>query len=196
MCKIEGCDNKSRGALGYCQKHYLRLKKYGDPLKSIKGHEPLEMRFWKFVDKRGEDECWSWKGQILNGYGRISIGARDLFSDGAHRVSWMIHNSQTIPTGMVVMHSCDNPGCVNPKHLSIGTYKDNHDDMVAKGRKKQVIPVGEENGKAVLTEELVREIRTSSLNNADMARKLGVSPNCIRGVRIFRTWKHVKNTVK
>lgn len=196
MCKVEGCNSKLKGGYGYCSKHYQRFRKYGDPLKNFKGHATLEERFWRYVDKRNDNECWEWQGQILCGYGRISVGARELASDGAHRVSWMIHNNQQIPKGLLIMHFCDNRRCVNPKHLSLGTYKDNHDDMVAKGRKVLVAPLGEENGKAVLTEALVREIRSSPLNNADMARKLGVSVNCVRGVRIFRTWKHVKNTVE
>lgn len=196
MCKIEGCESKLKGGYGYCSKHYQRFRKYGDPLKSIKGHATLEERFWRFVDKRGEDECWDWAGQRVCGYGRISIGARGFASEGAHRVSWQMHNGKQVPDGMFVMHSCDNPGCVNPKHLSVGTPRDNFNDMVSKGRRKYVIPLGEQNGKAIITKEIVLEIRASNLKHTELARKYGVSPKCIQGVRSFRTWKHVKNAVE
>lgn len=195
MCKIVGCENKSRGALGYCGKHYQRLIKYGNPNLAIKPKLPLHERFWRFVDKKSNNECWPWTGQKINGYGRISIGSRGLSSDGAHRISWEIHNGQKVPSGMFVMHRCDNPECVNPAHLSIGTPKENYDDMVAKGRRKHVIPVGENNGKSVLTKEMVLEIKSSNLRNVDLARKFNVSPNCIRGVRTGRTWKHIEESV-
>ena len=89
------------------------------------------------------------------------------------------------------MHKCDNPCCVNPNHLTIGTPKENTQDMIAKGRKRVVSPKGEGNGKSLLDEEKVRFIRSSTLNHAELGRQLGVSPNCIRGVRIGRTWSHI-----
>ncbi len=89
------------------------------------------------------------------------------------------------------MHKCDNPCCVNPKHLTIGTPKENCHDMIAKGRKRTVAPKGEGNGKSLLDKEKVRYIRESKLNHAALGRELGVSPNCIRGVRIGRTWSHI-----
>ncbi len=92
---------------------------------------------------------------------------------------------------MHIMHLCDNPICVNPKHLRLGTAKDNTQDMIQKGRKRTVAPKGDLNGKAILDEEKVRLIRESKLNHAELGRQLGVSPNCIRGVRIGRTWSHI-----
>ena len=157
-----------------------------------KPQKPLFDRFLRFVDKKSDNDCWNWLGQKINGYGRISAGKRGDNSFGAHRVSWEMHNNQTIPKGMFVMHSCDNPGCVNPKHLSIGTPKDNSDDMIAKGRKKMVIPIGEHNGKSIINADIVRQIRASTLNHTALGRLLGVSPNCVRGVRIKRTWKHIE----
>jgi hypothetical protein len=157
-----------------------------------KPQKPLVERFWRFVDKKSDNECWNWLGQTIKGYGRISAGQRGDNSLGAHRVSWEIHNNQKIPNGMFVMHSCDNPSCVNPTHLSIGTPKDNSDDMIAKGRKKIVIPLGEKNGKAIINADIVRLIRNSDLSNAKLARQLNVSNGCIRSVRSKRTWKHIE----
>lgn len=191
LCSIDGCGRKHEGH-GFCAMHLTRLKKYGSPHGGIKNQGSLEERFWRFVSPLGADECWIWQGQKLaNKYGRISVGAKGLNSEGAHRVSWKIHNKQEIPDGMVVMHSCDNPSCVNPHHLSVGTPKQNSDDMIAKGRKKIVIPVGEQNGKSIITAEIARQIRGSSLNHAETARMFGVSAGCVRSVRSFRTWKDV-----
>jgi hypothetical protein len=89
------------------------------------------------------------------------------------------------------MHSCDNPACVNPAHLTSGTHKANTADMIAKGRHARQAPAGQDNGKSILTEETVRMIRASPQTNAELSRELGVSPNTIRGVRTGRTWAHV-----
>ena len=191
-CKYDGCNGKAVGR-GYCQKHYLRYMKYGSPDSKKNDHAPIEIRFWRYVSKKENNECWEWIGQRLsNGYGRISLGAKSLGSDGAHRVSWEIFNKTSVPDGMFVMHKCDNPSCVNPNHLTIGTPKENVADMIAKGRKRTVAPKGEGNGKSLLNEEKVRIIRSSTLNHAALGRELGVSPNCVRGVRIGRTWTHIQ----
>lgn len=191
-CSVNGCDADVRvKSLGLCNKHYVRFKTHGSVGFKKYARGTLEERFWNFVQKKSDNECWEWQGQILNGYGRISLGAKSLGSDGAHRVSWRIANKQEIPDGMFVMHKCDNPCCVNPNHLTIGTPKDNSDDMIRKGRKKQVIPLGEHNGKSLLNEEKVRVIRSSTLNHAALGRLLGVSSGCVRSVRIGRTWSHI-----
>lgn len=191
VCSVEGCGVRAR-ALGFCVKHYIRNKRYGNSSGGPKAKGSLEERFWRFVTEGEKHSCWEWRGKLLpNGYGRISVGERDLGAIGAHRVSWSLFNKAEIPAGMVVMHSCDNPSCVNPHHLSIGTPKDNTQDMIAKGRKKVVAPLGEGNGKAKLTVEKVKLIKQSNLKTAELARQFGLSENCIRGVRIGRTWSHV-----
>jgi len=191
-CSVDECDSDVV-VLRYCQKHYQRVKKYGSPNPKKYSQGTLEDRFWRMVDKKSESECWKWQGQILaSGYGRISLGSKKDGAEGAHRVSWKIFNKTSIPDGMFVMHKCDNPSCVNPHHLSIGTPKENTADMIAKGRKRTVAPKGEGNGKSLLNEEKVRIIRSSTLNHAALGRELGVSPNCVRGVRIGRTWTHIQ----
>lgn len=104
-------------------------------------------RFWKYVDRKGDDDCWVWTG-ALNRASRISSGGYGAFGIcgcpvGAHVFSWTIFNGGREPKkGMCVCHSCDNPPCVNPKHLWLGTIQDNIDDKVAKGRQ----PRGESHG--------------------------------------------------
>lgn len=93
----------------------------------------LEERFWEKVDKRGPDECWLWKaGRDRNGYGHIGVGKGR--STRAHRVSWELANGSEIPVGLLACHTCDNPPCVNPAHIFIGTMADNLQDASAKGR--------------------------------------------------------------
>ncbi len=95
---------------------------------------PLAERFWPKVDKRGDDECWEWTGgRHPSGYGQIWIGGKYGSHIYAHRASWEI-NGHKIPDGMCVLHHCDNPPCVNPAHLFIGTQADNMRDKQAKGR--------------------------------------------------------------
>lgn len=93
----------------------------------------VEQRFWSKVDKRGPDECWPWKGvRSSDGYGAFKI--KGVFV-GAHRVAYAIHariSLEQIPAE--VCHHCDNPPCVNPDHLFLGTHQDNMTDRNKKGR--------------------------------------------------------------
>ena len=92
--------------------------------------------FWSKVDRRGPDECWPWKKACdKDGYGKFNIGfrSRRQYQIRAHRFSWLIHFGD-IPTGLCVLHHCDNPPCCNPAHLWLGTKADNSHDCVRKGR--------------------------------------------------------------
>ena len=88
----------------------------------------LTARFWPKVDKSGA--CWLWTAAARNGYGQLRVGARIIQS---HRVSWELHHGP-IPEGLHVLHTCDNPSCVNPDHLWLGTHGENMADRDAKGR--------------------------------------------------------------
>lgn len=112
-------------------------------------------RFWKYVEIGKEDDCWLWTGVKAgsNGYGQFWFyhkGKR--VKPGAHIFSYVIHFGSL--RGLLVLHKCDNPLCVNPNHLFLGTQKDNVRDMMAKGRGL----IGEKNPRSKITETDVREI--------------------------------------
>lgn len=155
----------------------------------------LEARFWPKVDRRGPDECWPWKASTNpDGYGwirRIADGLMDL----AHRVSWELNRGK-IPSGMYVLHSCDNPPCVNPGHLWLGTQVDNMADMTRKGRKIGIVgPHGEAHAFAKVTAEQVREIRRiyaeGEISQKALGERYGLTQSPTSQIIRHETWKHV-----
>ena len=108
----------------------------------------------------------------------------------AHRYSWEIHNSK-IPSGLHVCHSCDNPSCVNPEHLWLGTAKDNYDDMVIKNR--SVVTRGENIGSSKLTECDVLFIRKLKETTPvkEIAKRFNVSWGHVYAILSRKMWKHI-----
>jgi len=189
LCRIDSCQNKSR-TLGLCTKHASRLRLTGTTDPGPRAPAPLEERFWRNTRKGGAGECWLY-GQGRAWYKNITTGGKGSPTVAAHTYSYRLHHGP-IPKGLFVMHRCDTPACVNPAHLVLGTPLQNTQDMIAKGRKITVAPKGAGNGKAKLTVEKVRFIRSRpDVGHAALGRELGLSPNAIRGVRIGRTWSHV-----
>jgi hypothetical protein len=126
-CEVPDCTGKHFGA-GLCVKHYMRKRRHGNLIGKFP-QGPAEERFWRNVDKTGE--CWTWTGgRAIDGYG-------SFYADGAgiaaHRFSYQLHNGP-IPAGLVICHRCDNPPCVRPDHLFLGTQLDNVRDMFSKDR--------------------------------------------------------------
>ncbi len=147
-------------------------------------------RFLKKIDRSGT--CWEWQGcKTPDGYGRINIGGRVAL---AHRFMWEQTNGK-IPTSLCVRHACDNPSCVNPKHLLVGTHADNMKDMSDRGR--HVSPKGEANGSSKLTEQQVVEIRrrhkpySRKNGGSSLGREFGVSDALIGLIAKGKAWKHV-----
>lgn len=115
--------------------------------------KPLAERFWPKVQIT--PGCWTWTAaQNGRGYGYIGKGPAGAGALLAHRISYEMHHGP-IPKGMLIRHKCDNPPCVNPDHLELGTVADNSRDMVERGRST----VGLRNARAVLTPRQIDEIR-------------------------------------
>ncbi len=151
----------------------------GEYVRCVRGHEahrPLGERFWEKV-KKGAD-CWEWQAASdARGYGRISIGSGIVRS--AHRVSYEL-NTGPIPEGMQVCHQCDNPRCVNPAHLFLGTQRDNMHDMFKKQRQ----------GTTKLSPAQVAEVRslcTEGWGREDIAAAYGVHRSTVQHIHAGKT---------
>jgi hypothetical protein len=155
-------------------------------------------RFWAQVDKSGG--CWTWTGGLMSaGYGNFRLAGQ---MRGAHRVAWELTNGP-VPGEMWVLHTCDNPPCVNPSHLWLGTARDNNRDCLVKGRHGSVThPESQVRGRraaaAKLTERDVVAIRTrfrSGETSAALSRSFGVTRAAVRKVVLRRSWAHVGEQV-
>lgn len=140
--------------------------------------------------------CWLYTGhKDSNGYGIIGDKNKSL---RAHRVSYIYYNNiDNIPNGMFVCHTCDNPSCINPNHLFLGTPNDNVQDMMEKGRHVRggKIHKGEKNGMAKLKEKDVLFIysQKGKITQRDLAYTYGVSISTIQKITRKKLWKHLHN---
>jgi DNA-binding XRE family transcriptional regulator len=149
-----------------------------------KPKQPLETRFMGKVDKQ-ENGCWLWTGyKMPKGYGMFR------FADGhklAHRVSYSLFVGE-LDAEKEVMHKCDNPSCVNPKHLLLGTHLQNMQDAKQKARNAY----GERHGRSVLTEEMVKRIKQSmGRTQKEIGKDFGVSQTTVWEIKTGRKWAHV-----
>jgi HNH endonuclease len=147
--------------------------------------------FWSKVDRSGM--CWVWTAaKYFHGYGSYVIKQKRYV---AHRFSYALFNGE-IPYGLLVCHKCDNPPCVNPDHLFLGTYQDNHDDMTRKGRR--VTHRGETHPSAKLTAAQVHEIRSryKQGNGTELGNEFGVKSSAISAIITGQSWKSLSEVCK
>lgn len=136
----------------------------------------LKQRFSARI--RVTPECWQWIGASGGGgYGHMRVSGKVV---GAHRVSYELHRGP-IPDGLHVLHSCDNPLCVNPAHLRLGTHQDNMADMYSRGRRTAAR--GLRNGAAKLGDSGIQRVLQSNLPSLKLAPLVGVSASRIRQIR-------------
>lgn len=146
---------------------------------------PTELRrFLSKVEVGEPDDCWRWLGSYFStGYPAFWLDGQNR---GGHRVMATV-SGIVLEDGQIVMHRCDNPGCVNPAHLVAGTMADNSADMVAKGRNRR----GDDHPNSKLSREKVaiaRAMREQGATWSDIGRKFDVSYVAVRNAVIGRTW--------
>jgi hypothetical protein len=189
-CEVCGKDYHplSGGSRKYCSMQCYNSRRCSTP----------EERFWARVVK--SDGCWNWTGRKTRfGYGRLWVGGKDREQIVTHRASWIIHFGP-IPEGKWVLHKCDNPACVRPDHLYLGTARENVADREERNRwckkiKDTPHARGEKIGASKLTEDQVREMRAryaaGGMSFAALGRAYGVSDVLAGQVIRRQLWTHV-----
>ncbi len=157
--------------------------------------EEILRRFWSKVVKT--DDCWNWigAGSKHGGHGQIRLPGQLIH---AHRFSYELHKGP-IPEGLVVRHECDNPPCVNPKHLLLGTQQDNSWDMMNRQRRRLAVPrtftgtglAGEANNAAKLNSETVVKIRElrGKMSQKQIGKLFSISSSQVANIQLGRCWR-------
>jgi hypothetical protein len=196
FCSIENCENKYAGK-GFCNKHYYKNKKYGDPLAG-KTNSQSKAGSKEYIYENSEidiNNCWIWKKFNNKGYGMSGLKGKSI---KAHRLSYLTFVGE-IPNNLHVLHNCDNPACVNPKHLFLGDHQDNMNDKVNKNRQSK----GEDHGNSKLLQKKVNEIRTLwsaelagrakgkdvQLTQKELAKRFRVDRTTINRIINNRIWR-------
>lgn len=144
--------------------------------------EAREKLFWSKVDVKSNEECWLWKAHLDHkGYGQFWDGKTQA---RAHRFAWKIHYKQEVPSGMNILHHCDNPACVNHHHLYCGTQSDNMIDKVVRGRS-----AGYDHSHLRISSEKIKLIEKLHKIDKLSTRKIAK----IVSIHSSTVWNYVKN---
>lgn len=156
-------------------------------------------RFWQRVGiTANPDKCWEWQGRCDSkmGYGQVAFGYPKSIEYKASRIAYFLFYGQQ-PNNLCVLHKCDNPPCVNPHHLFLGTHLDNTKDRQKKGRlnwSPETAPKGERNGQAKLNAEQVKVIKTmlaQGIKQKVIALEFHVCPANIAQIKRGARWGHI-----
>lgn len=154
---------------------------------------PVEERFDRYVVRKEDpDACWDWLGaRDKGGYGVLSVPIDRPGQRSIRTINIVSYNKYigTIPYGLSVLHTCDNPSCSNPKHLFLGTQQQNMADMVIKDRSAK----HENHSQAKITMEIARHIRhlraICNESNETIGRRFGITRSTVRAIILNITWK-------
>ena len=154
--------------------------------------------FWAKMDIRGPDDCWNWTAcKTTTGYGMLGHRGDGKHRWRAHRMAYFLTHGK-IPKGMCVLHRCDNRLCCNPKHLWLGTYKDNARDMWAKGRAYTPRPQGEEHGMHKLRESDVIKMHAEHQRGIPafrLAKTFHISHAHACRILSYGAWSYLKGKI-
>lgn len=149
---------------------------------------PLKARLEHHSIPEPNSGCLLWMGAVdLAGYGRLQWKGK---ARRAHRLAYEVHRG-AVPPDRFVCHKCDNPGCIEPNHLFLGTPLDNNRDMMKKGR--QVFLVGEKAGPARITEEVAKAILWDFRTQREISEAYGVSQGQVSRIKRGENWKHIRD---
>lgn len=185
-CRVPGCSNPVKVlSKSLCGKHYQREMKYGDPETTVRSAYggSFEDRVAHHGYRLTDEGCWEWGGgRFDSGYGQVRIYGK---TRRAHRLAYETWVGP-IPEDMVVRHKCDNPPCINPEHLELGTPLDNTRDMVKRNRRR---------GNRRLSEEDVRTLRSLYSSGTPLSKLADLYPQVTRGhlrdIINGRSWSHL-----
>jgi len=187
LCTIDGCEKMAR-AHRLCDMHETRVRRHGTPTVTVNAprdatlDERLRWTGWTVT----EAGCWEWKGSRRNGgYGEVATGNGAAVASRAAYEAWVA----PVPEGKDICHTCDNPPCINPKHLFPGTRRENMQDATRKGR----LPNGEASHHAKLTAREIADIRKAytngDLTQREVAKMFGTSQANVSLIVRALTWK-------
>ncbi len=189
-CKESECLNEAH-SLGWCIKHYKNFYRHGNPSATFirtRNGSSIQDKLLSKSKINSENGCLEWFGAVNSkGYGKLTINKKTI---AAHRLSYQDHYKVDI-SGQLLMHICDNPKCINPKHLVMGTIKDNINDKVTKGRQLK----GAQCHNARLNEDIVRDIlslHSNDIRNSVIARKYNIALSHVNNIVNRKIWKHVE----
>lgn len=144
------------------------------------------------IKKNNRTQCWEWTGCLCAGYGRVQERPGHKALILAHRLSWQLANGP-IPKGLSILHKCDNPPCVNPKHLYAGTSSDNMKDAWDRGRKNNNCHRGPRNPMAKYDVEFIRKIRASKKSLSKISKEFGINKSYVGQIRQRIRWSWLED---
>lgn len=185
-CSVDNCQRPSQ-AKGMCDLHYRRVLRHGSISKPYVSD--LD-RFEEKITYEPMSGCWLWVGAVHGefGYGSFRLGDSPK---KAHRAAWVLYKGG-IPEDLHVLHRCDNPGCVNPDHLFLGTHDDNMKDMKGKGRTKFFHSEDHPNSKLTNVQvNEIRELNKKGISCIEIAKRFPIGKSMANYICNGRSWRHV-----